>query len=212
MSCWCYEAWNWEKNQFLPFLTLLEKQERHILLIERIRVRLKNTKRHLSVISLQKILSTHGIVVVSAPGKNIYGATVSGTVFTSIANKVYASSLKYHKPVNQGDVVKGMPISVDGNSNDLVQCYTSLNIPYKMAETASWVNTKTQVDHVEMMRRYIGKKTIPNVKGMTAKDAVYLIENTGMKAKISGYGKVIEQSLAAGVQAYRGGVVELKLK
>jgi cell division protein FtsI (penicillin-binding protein 3) len=62
------------------------------------------------------------------------------------------------------------------------------------------------------MRRYIGKKTVPNVKGMTAKDAVYLIENTGMVAKVSGYGKVVEQSLAPGVQAYGGGVVEIKLK
>ena len=152
------------------------------------------------------------IVVVSAPGKNIYGATVSGTVFTSIANKVYASSLKYHKPVNQGGVEEGMPISVDGNSHDLVQCYKSLNIPYKMEEVASWVSTNTKLDHVEMMRRYIGKKTVPNVKGMTAKDAVYLIECTGMVAKISGYGKVVEQSLAPGVQVYGGGVVEIKMK
>jgi len=153
------------------------------------------------------------IVVVSAPNKEIYGSVVSGTVFTAIANKVYASSLKYHKPVNQGREVKeDMPISVDGNSYDLIQCYKNLNIPYKMTEPSGWVNTRAQVDHVEMVRRYVGKTTVPNVKGMTAKDAVYLIERTGMVAKVSGYGKVVEQSLAAGVQAYSGGVIELKLK
>lgn len=152
------------------------------------------------------------IVVVSAPGKNIYGATVSGTVFTSIANKVYASSLKYHEPVNQGEALEGMPISVDGNSYDLVQCYESLNIPYKMAEPSDWVNTNTQVDHVEMMRRYIGKKTVPNVRGMTAKDAVYLMEQAGLRPAIKGYGKVVSQSVVAGKDAVRGKRIEIVLE
>lgn len=152
------------------------------------------------------------IVVVSAPGKNIYGATVSGTVFTSIANKVYASSLKYHDPVNQGEALEGMPISVDGNSYDLVQCYKSLKIPYKMKEPSDWVNTNTQVGHVEMMRRYIGKKTVPNVKGMTAKDAVYLMEQAGLHPAIKGYGKVVSQSVVAGKDAVRGKRIEIVLK
>ncbi|NRA10976.1 MAG: transpeptidase family protein [Crocinitomicaceae bacterium] len=152
------------------------------------------------------------IVVVSAPGKNIYGATVSGTVFTSIANKVYASSLKYHKPINQGKAVEGVPISVDGNSGDLIQCYKGLNIPYKMVEPSSWVSTKSQVDHVEMMRRYIGKETVPNVIGMTAKDAVYLMERAGLRAVVKGYGKVVSQSEVAGKEAIRGKRIQIVLK
>lgn len=153
------------------------------------------------------------IVVVSAPTKEIYGATVSGTVFTAIANKVYASSLKYHDAVNKGNKVKGdMPISMDGNSYDLVQCYRGLNIPYKMAEKTRWVNTNMKVDHVELVKRYVGVKTVPNVKGMTAKDAVFLLERAGLKPVIKGYGKVSQQSIEAGKDAIRGKRIEIILK
>lgn len=153
------------------------------------------------------------IVVVSAPTESIYGAVVSGTVFNAIANKVYASSLQYHKPVNSGRVKKGdLPVSVDGNSRDLIACYKFLNIPYAQAEEANWVFTKTGTDKVELLKRYAGKTTVPNVVGMTAKDAVFLIERAGMRAKINGYGKVKTQSLRAGDPAVRGKQMEITLK
>ena len=44
------------------------------------------------------------IVVIYKPKKNIYGAKVSGTVFAAVANKVFASNLKYHQAVNEGSV------------------------------------------------------------------------------------------------------------
>lgn len=38
----------------------------------------------------------------------------------------------------------------------------------------------------------------PNVVGMGLKDAVYLLENMGLKVTATGRGKVLNQSLAAG--------------
>ena len=153
------------------------------------------------------------IVVVSAPSKDIYGATVSGTVFTAIANKVYASTLKYHKPVNANGVKKeGLPISKDGNRFDLFTSYRLLGIPFNSTSSAPWVNTISTSKKVEVSKRYVGKKTVPNVKGMTAKDAVFLIEETGMSARIRGYGKVLNQSIKAGTEAQSGVLVELILE
>lgn len=152
------------------------------------------------------------IVVVSAPTQDIYGAVVSGSVFNAIANKVYATSLKYHKPVNSGKVKsKVLPVSVDGNSYDLIQCYKRLGIPYKMKEAADWVFTRTGADRVDLIKRYAGTVTVPNVVGMTARDAVFLIENAGMKARIKGFGKVRTQSLRAGDPAVVGRVMEITL-
>lgn len=153
------------------------------------------------------------IVVVSAPSQDIYGAVVSGSVFNAIANKVYASSLQYHKPVNSGKKkANSLPISVDGNSYDLVQCYKQFNIPYAMSEEAEWVFTKKGTDKIEMIKRFAGKTTVPNVVGMTARDAVYLVESAGMTASIIGSGKVYEQSLRAGDPAVSGKVMQIKLR
>ena len=153
------------------------------------------------------------IVVVSAPSKDIYGATVSGTVFTAIANKVYASTLKYHKPVNANSKKKEqLPVSKDGNRFDLFTSYRLLGIPFESTSSAPWVNTNSAGKKMSVSKRYVGKKTVPNVKGMLAKDAVFLIEETGMSARIKGYGRVVSQSIIAGTEAQRGVVVELTLE
>jgi cell division protein FtsI (penicillin-binding protein 3) len=150
---------------------------------------------------------------VSAPNRDIYGAIVSGTVFNAIANKVYASALKYHKPVNVGSKkLKEMPVSADGYSYDLSKVYNILGVPYVQSEKSNWVFTKSREMKVVMEKRFAGKNTVPNVKGMTAKDAVYLIERAGMRAKITGFGNVSKQSLQAGGPSVRGKLMEITLK
>jgi cell division protein FtsI (penicillin-binding protein 3) len=153
------------------------------------------------------------IVVVAAPTREIYGAVVSGTVFTAIANKVYASKLEYHEPINsRGEKAKEIPVSADGNRYDLIQSYKKLGIPFNSSTDKPWVTTKTGEDKVELQERYADKSTVPNVMGMTAKDAVYLIESTGMVVKINGYGKVVSQSMDPGTPVFKGGIIQIELK
>jgi cell division protein FtsI (penicillin-binding protein 3) len=53
--------------------------------------------------------------------------------------------------------------------------------------------------------------TIPNVKGMSGMDALSLLENIGLKVKISGVGKVKTQSLKRGEKLIKGSTIILKL-
>lgn len=152
------------------------------------------------------------IVVISAPSQDIYGAKVSGTVFSAIANKVYATQLKYHKAINEKRArVKEAPITQDGYRTDLERVLHTMRIPFSISEDKEWLNTHKQENKVELDGRYIGKNTVPNVKGMNAKDAVYLIEKTGMEVRLKGVGSVVEQSIEAGTKV-RNGVVILTLK
>lgn len=153
------------------------------------------------------------IVVVSAPSQSIYGAVVSGSVFNAIANKVYASALKYHKPVNMGrPKKKELPVSQDGYAYDLAQAYRLLGVPYAQSEESDWVFTRAREPKVMMEKRYAGTETVPNVVGMSARDAVYLIERAGMKAVVKGYGTVKTQSLQAGDPAERGKQMKIILE
>jgi len=153
------------------------------------------------------------IVSIAASGENIYGASVSGTVFSAIANKVYATSLQYHDAVNENaKKVKDTPASKDGNLYDLIMVMNQLNIPYYKSTDSEWVNTFSNNAKVQFSKREIKKGVVPNVKGMTAKDAIYIIESIGMRAEINGYGTVYSQSYSAGSPAFNGGVIELMLK
>jgi cell division protein FtsI (penicillin-binding protein 3) len=53
---------------------------------------------------------------------------------------------------------------------------------------------------------------VPNVKGMTAKDAVYLLELKGLSVSLKGYGRVVLQSLNPGTEIHKGQLVKLELK
>lgn len=148
------------------------------------------------------------IVVISEPKSDIYGARVSGTVFASIANKVYASALKYHEAVNETKKkLEEPPVSKDGNKMDLEKVLRTFRIPHTFNDDGEWLNTLKQEKNIELEQRYVGTKTVPNVVGMTAKDAVFLIERAGMKVKLNGYGAVVSQSIPAGTKVSEKTVV-----
>lgn len=152
------------------------------------------------------------IVVISAPSKDIYGATVSGTVFAAVANKVFATKLKYHRAINRGPKKKRIaPISMNGSRYDLLRIYKLLDVKYYIKENGEWFSTKKDGSRVELKSKHISKNAVPNVIGLSARDAVYLIESKGMSAHVVGYGKVVEQSIPAGRPVFKGGVVELKM-
>lgn len=52
---------------------------------------------------------------------------------------------------------------------------------------------------------------VPNVEGMAGMDAVSLLENIGLKVKISGIGKVTNQSIKSGEKLTKGNTIILKL-
>jgi cell division protein FtsI (penicillin-binding protein 3) len=55
-------------------------------------------------------------------------------------------------------------------------------------------------------------KAVPDVTGMGARDAVYLLESKGIKTKLKGRGKVKAQSIYAGQPIKQGMVCELTLE
>ena len=86
-----------------------------------------------------------------------------------------------------------------------------LKIPFKQSSQDEWISTEKQQNTIEFHKRLITKNLVPDVLGMNAKDAVYLIENAGMHVSLKGYGKVTKQSVFPGKQIYRGGLIELTL-
>jgi cell division protein FtsI (penicillin-binding protein 3) len=57
----------------------------------------------------------------------------------------------------------------------------------------------------------VSKNSMPDVKGMGLKDAIYLLENLSLKVIVQGLGKVKNQSLLAGTTFKKGQTVYLTL-
>jgi cell division protein FtsI (penicillin-binding protein 3) len=79
------------------------------------------------------------------------------------------------------------------------------------------VDTKVEFAAIENQyndyNKIINKKHIkvPNVQGMAGMDALSLLENIGLKVKISGVGKVKNQSIKKGEKLEKGATIILKL-
>ncbi|RMG81625.1 MAG: PASTA domain-containing protein, partial [Bacteroidetes bacterium] len=144
------------------------------------------------------------IVVVNSPSKDVYyGNLVAGPIFKEIADKVYYRSFDLHKDISQVPLAekKSLPPAKDGNKHDLIKIYETLHVPYENKNTSTeWAVVVTGVDSAEVLPRKIKPGLMPNVVGMGAEDAVYILENLGCIVEMEGKGTVKKQSVLPGTK------------
>lgn len=160
------------------------------------------------------------IVVISAPtGDSYYGGAVAGPVFKDVADKVYSTSLEIHKEINpiQAQLAFKVPATKNGSQEELQTVLTALKIPVKAKnESAEWV-AASPVDSMSVnlmtstVETTLKQGIVPNLTGMSARDAIYLLENRGMRVRLLGSGAVSKQSLPAGTTFKRGTEIVLQL-
>ena len=75
-----------------------------------------------------------------------------------------------------------------------------------------WGKAEKDKAGVSLTREKVGNLPgMPDVKGMGARDAVYILESRGLKVRLKGRGKVVQQSIPAGHSTRKGMVCELVL-
>lgn len=150
----------------------------------------------------------------SKESKLVYGADVSGTVFKEISDRIYGRFINnsnfFAKSVADSNqyVYRGM-------INDLNAIYKFMNIGYSDSSSAgNWRNASMLYNHAGLKTPEdagLQAQLMPNVVGMGLKDAVYLLENKGLKISFMGRGKVISQSATAGTNISKGQKISLML-
>ena len=150
------------------------------------------------------------IVVIVGPKGKFYGGSVAGPVFRGIADKVYASYLEpvadSIPPYAEVPVVKpGLKDDVLLFSQELGFKTQSLNLTAEHVAVAN----DTMTVFVTGVNNLPG--TVPDVVGMGASDAIYLLEKEGLATRINGFGRVFRQSLVPGMPFAKGETISLEL-
>lgn len=155
------------------------------------------------------------IVVINDPkGGDYYGSSVAGPVFKQIADYVYAYELGLSEDADlpRRKIENDIPSGTAGRKKDIAKVLDELDILNGFAFTKSeYVEAKPDEDGLELSNREIKKGLVPNVRGMGATDAVYLLENNGLRVSVRGRGKVKSQSVKAGSKIQRGQNIVLVL-
>lgn len=144
------------------------------------------------------------------------GGTMSGGVVKAIAEKIYASHISLElKEMERDSMAVMLPRVKGGNLSAIEDVLSDLDIEANTDSVRSkWVNVSRVADkeNLGMTDVRIHKGLVPNVIGMGAKDAVYLMEQAGLRVSISGIGRVISQSIRPGQKASKGQAVLLTLR
>lgn len=145
------------------------------------------------------------IVVINNPRKGLYyGGSIAGPVFKEVADKVYSTRLDFaSKP---GDTLKAnKTVLASGFSKEIQLIYKSMNLRLPVeTEQFTWVSMKA-TDSIQTVS-YIETidEKMPDLRGMGARDAIYLLESSGIKVQFNGKGKVKRQSIPAGTKLVKG--------
>ncbi len=152
------------------------------------------------------------IVMISSPSANgYYGNVVAGSIFKEVADKVYSLNLNMHKAVNeQVAIVNKLPRIQKGNSADIKNIYAFLGTKVNDVNT-EWATASTNGNKVLLAENEINNQIVPDVTGMSLKDALYQLETLGLKVLVSGRGNVMKQSIV-GEKISKGMSISIELK
>jgi cell division protein FtsI (penicillin-binding protein 3) len=155
------------------------------------------------------------IVVITRPREGLAsGGFMSGTVVKDIAEKIYANKTIFE--INKLEQDSGFikyPEIKNGYYAAFKNVTGTLGVDYKNGNNvkSDYILSQENKDGVFIKDLPLIDNLVPNVVGMGAKDAVFLLEECGLRVSISGYGRVVSQSIDNGKKVVPGQSISLKL-
>ena len=142
------------------------------------------------------------MVVVNNPKENgFYGGNVSAPIFKEISDKVFAADISIHNSILIAEQIKDSPNLTQGKTEDMSKLLDNLSLEYEKTKS-NWMVPSYSSKKISLERRSIEKDfeegLMPNLFGMNLLDAVYLLENAGLKVEIKGKGHIVNQSIKKG--------------
>lgn len=158
------------------------------------------------------------IVCIQKSGHPASGG-MSAKVFHKISEGVMAKDLKLDASDSRDAMSVLVPDVKNGNMLAALLVLEKLGIAANTSWDGSYANgnpiwgkATQRNNRIEMVEtpKY-GKDVVPDVTGMGARDAVFMLEKRGLRVSISGRGKVISQSLPVGHKIRKGEACMLRM-
>ena len=153
------------------------------------------------------------IVVKNPKGWKQYGSNVAAPVFKEIADNIYARDVQMHHAMamDKSGEYGIFPTVRAGNRDDLIMLCNELGISNHSDSEEEWVRASINANSLKWKTNKNKENLVPNVEGMTLRDAIYLLENKGLSVGFKGKGRVLRQSIIAGRKVRRGEQITIEL-
>jgi len=140
------------------------------------------------------------VVIKNKPfAKKYYGAAVAGPVFKELADKLMSSESGPMEATIHPITRDSAQFFYAGSTHDMQQVIHTLGVGYTdSAGKNEWARLYAANYQPVLNKEVVARQTMPDVKGMGLKDALYLLESMDLKVAAKGRGKVRMQSIQPG--------------
>ncbi|MNS17402.1 Penicillin-binding protein PbpB [compost metagenome] len=156
---------------------------------------------------------TIAVVIRSKPHGVYYGAALGVPVFKAIADKLYTTKIGGWK-VDADSLGKDKMLVAKAAPPGQLQYLLKMlgYTAYQENSNAMLSFLQNDAQHkLKIASKEVKTNIVPDVMGMGIKEALYLLENAGLKVHISGAGSVNRQSIPAGSNYKKGQTINLEL-
>ena len=141
-----------------------------------------------------------------------YGGQLAAPVFKEVATKLYAMNVERKNVIPMQYKQDSIFTMYAGSANDVKDIFSSLNISYlDSTEKKIWSNVYINPEKPVVKSGIVVKKSIPDVRSMSLKDALYILENMNVKVITKGRGKVVAQDILPGTPVTKNQNITLLL-
>jgi cell division protein FtsI (penicillin-binding protein 3) len=151
------------------------------------------------------------VVIKNKPfAKVYYGAKVAGPVFKELADKLMSET---SDPMEATILKKdSSQFYYAGSTREMKQVMNTIGLVYRDSSIKSeWSHLYASNYQTVLNKDMVSRQTIPNVKGMGLKDALYLLESMDLRVSAKGRGKVKTQSMEPGTALQKNETITLQL-
>jgi cell division protein FtsI (penicillin-binding protein 3) len=145
-----------------------------------------------------------------------YGGAIAAPVFRMVADKIFSENMgAWAGPLDslakKGTAVIPAKAATARNYRVLLNALdkhapVSFDYMNRMAQLVTDTNK-----HISVQEKKMYRNIVPDVTGMGLKDAIYMLENSGLQVTISGKGRVHIQSIPPGTKVIKGQNITLEL-
>ncbi len=141
-----------------------------------------------------------------------YGGQLAAPVFKEIATKLFAMYVK-NKRIQPVNVVKDSTSHFyAGNGTEVRQILSEVKMRHiDSAKSAEWTRIDAGIDKTVVKNIPVVKNRMADVRNMTLKDALYLLENLDLKVIVKGRGKVVAQDVLPGTPIRKNQTITILL-
>lgn len=145
-----------------------------------------------------------------------YGGAIAAPVFRMVADKIFSENMgAWAGPLD----------SLARNNSGIIPAKAATARDYEVLLNAidkhtlmpgDFMNAMMQLSsdsnkHIAIQPKKMYRNIVPDVTGMGLKDAVYMLENSGLQVQVVGKGRVRGQSVQAGTKIIKGQNITLQL-